>query len=90
MVEEIGNESDRRKGSNGNVECVITKCLAFLAGFAFLERFHVETEDFSQQAHACLRKNSAHKPQPEEIGLESLAEVIGNACAEEVGQRSEE
>lgn len=90
LIEKVRNEGDRRERSDGDIQGIITERQPIFARFTFLKRFHIEAEDFRQQVHAHLGKEDTKESQPEEIGLESLAEVIGNARTEEIRQRGKE
>lgn len=86
----VEDDDKRREGGDGNIEDIIAQGLAFAAGFAFGKRFVIEAEDFGQDGHGELREEDAQQPQPERERAEGNAEVIGNACAEEVGEGGEE
>lgn len=84
---------DEREGSEGakrKIEQVVAQGLALAAGLTFGKWFDVEAEDFGQERHGQLGKQDAQQPQPEGTGAEGLAEVVGDAGAEGVGQRGEE
>lgn len=60
------------------------------ACFVFCERLNVEAEDLGQEGHGQLCEEDSQHPKPEGTGAEGLAEVVGDAGAEGVGQRGEE
>lgn len=50
----------------------------------------MRTKDFPQKRHAGLREENSKKAERKRKGLKRLAQIGGDARAEEVGQRGKE
>ena len=90
VVKKQSNDRIGCERGDRNIKSIVAQERPLPAALTFDERFVLGAKHFCQQVHAGLGEKDGNQAKPERVGPKRSAEVVRNAGAEEVQQRSEE